>query len=509
MNYMIKVHIKSETYDHQAEGGTNLLKFLRLNNYEMYTPCNGQGTCGKCVVKISNCTIPEPSQKDRKILGDKAIIEGFRLACQTAINFDMDVHMDNTSFKAKVLTEGKQNKVILSPTISKKFAILSPASLEDQRSDSERLTDFLSLEKEPVSLDLMRQLPETLRKENFNITLIFNHEELIGLESGDTTSTLYGVAVDIGTTTIAAYLLNLNTGERLATYSCLNPQKKFGADVISRIKHTMDVSNGLDEMHNTIIEGINQAVNNLTQSAGLNSSDIYEITFVGNTTMMHFLLKLPAKSIAASPFIPTATQTFTVKASELGIHLNRNAIALAVPSVAAYIGADTVSAVLASGMNKNKEVSLLVDFGTNGEIVLGNNEWLLSCSAAAGPAFEGANIRHGVGGIRGAIDSFRIDGISKYTTIGEEKPVGICGTGLVDIVSELYKVKILDETGRLETDPNELSSLDEKLISKIIRIDGMASFIVTDGNETANQLEILKLFILVKKRELLGFLWCS
>lgn len=491
MDYKIKIHSNSETYEHIAAEGTNLLKLLRQNNYEMYTPCNGQGTCGKCSVKLDNCTIPAPSLKEQKLLGDKAISEGSRLACRTVIQSDMDVYLDNTSFKAKVLTEGKQNNVMISPVVTKKFAALSPASLQDQRSDSKRLSDFLSLEKEPVSLDLIRQLPEVLRKENYNITFVFNNEQLIGLESGDTTSKLFGVAVDIGTTTMAAYLLNMVTGERLATYSCLNPQKKFGADVIARIKHSIEAHDGLDEMHSTIIDGINLAVKNLAETAGIEISDIYEITLVGNTTMMHFLLKLPAKNIASSPFIPAATQTFSVRASELGIQLNKNAVAIAVPSVAAYIGADTVSAVLASGMNKNKSISLLVDFGTNGEIVLGNSERLLSCSAAAGPAFEGANIKHGVGGIRGAIDSFKIDGVSKYSTIEDEKPVGICGTGLVDIVSELYKANILDETGRMETDPDELGDLDERLKSKVARIDGMASFIVADEKETENRQQII------------------
>lgn len=486
MEYKIKIHKQAQIFEYHAAKDTNLLQFLRQNNYEMNSPCNGQGTCGKCSIKLSGGAVTAPSSRESKLLGEKAVSEGYRLACRTVIGSDMEVHLEGTDFKAKVLTEGRQKKVRLSPSIGKKFVAFSPPSLDDQKSDSERLAETLSLGKEPESLALLRQLPEVLRENHFNATVVLNGKTPVGLEAGDTTSKLYGIAADIGTTTIAAYLLDLNTGERVSTYSGLNPQRKFGADVISRIKHTIDEPDGLDEMHETIIDGINLAVKDLTDSAGLSRSDVYQIVLVGNTIMMHFLLKLSAKNIAVSPFIPAATRTFTLKAAEIGIGINKNAVAVAVPSVAAYIGADTVSAVLASGMSKKRGVSLLVDFGTNGEIVLGNSEWLLACSAAAGPAFEGANIRCGVGGIRGAIDGFVVDNGSVYTTIGDEKPIGICGTGLVDIVSELHRIGIIDETGRLETDADELNGMGRRLTDRLSKMDGIAAFTVAEASETAN-----------------------
>jgi uncharacterized 2Fe-2S/4Fe-4S cluster protein (DUF4445 family) len=489
MDHKIIVNSKSKTIDYSVENGTNLLQFLLENNYEMYTPCNGQGICGKCYVKLAGANIAEPSSKELKILGSSATSEGYRLSCNVAVNSDLEVFLDKSGFEAKVMTEGKQAELQLSPSITKKFVQLSRPSLEDQRTDSERIKEFSS-GFEINSLDMLKYLPQTLREKDYNVTLVYNDDKLIGVEAGDTTSALYGVGVDIGTTTIAAYLLDLNTGARLATYSCLNPQKKFGADVISRIKHTMETENGSSEMHRTIIDGLNTAICTLAKKAEINSKDIYEITLVGNTTMMHFLLDLSARGIAAAPFISVTTQKFVLKASELGINMNPYALAAVVPSVAAYIGADTVSAVLASRMYEDNKMSLLVDFGTNGEIVLGNKDRLLSCSAAAGPAFEGANIRNGVGGINGAIDKFKVEKTISYTTIGREKPVGICGTGLVDIVSELYRSGIVDETGRLETDISDRSDFDPDMQDRIVNIDGMNAFLIADQKTTGNQKEI-------------------
>ncbi|VBB07611.1 Hypothetical protein LUCI_2876 [Lucifera butyrica] len=490
MLYKIRIHRQSQIEELQAEEGSNLLQTLLQHNYDMYAPCNGNGTCGKCKIRLIDPAGPEPTSKGHTILSTEEITAGYRLACRTTINSDLDIRLDDTDFlKAKVVTEGRRRKVRLSPAVSKRFITLTPPDLEDQRSDSRRLADTLGLKQETASLSLLRQLPATLRAANFETTLLFNRTRLAGLEAGNTTAKLFGIAVDIGTTTLAAYLLNLNTGDQLATYSGLNPQKKFGADVIARISHTLEKPNGLAEMQAAILEGINQAVRQLTAAAGLQPTDVYEIVLVGNTTMLHFLLNLAAKNMAASPFIPVTTQTFILQAAEAGITINQNAIVVLVPAVAAYIGADTVAAALASGMSTRKPVSLLIDFGTNGEIVLGNSEWLLACSAAAGPAFEGANIHNGVGSIPGAIDSFLIEKELKYTTIGGEKPVGICGTGLIDIAAGLYKAGIIDATGRMATGTG-LPNLPQSLKDRLAVIDGMAAFLIASADESAHHQEV-------------------
>lgn len=484
MEYKLKIYRKSREFELSAPEGVNLHRFLHQNNFEIYSPCNSNGTCGKCMVRLKGDSIPGSSQKDRLFLGDSLVAKGWRLACQTLINCDMTVYLDSSDSESKVLTSGKQKRLKLSPLVRKEFIRLCSPDLQDQRCDSTRLKDYLKMKEELSSLHLIRQLPETLRKENFNSTLLFFDKEVIGIEEGDTTSKLYGIAIDIGTTTLAAYLIDLKTGIRVSTYSCLNPQKKFGADVISRIKYTMEEPNGLLEMYDSIINSINLAVDTLTKNACLESKDVYEMTLVGNTTMLHFLMKIPARNIASAPFAPAATQEFVLKTADLGIKINKNAVVIVAPSVAAYIGADTVSAVIASGMDKQSKISLLVDFGTNGEIVLGCKEWLLSCSAAAGPAFEGANIRCGVGSIKGAIDSFSFNEDFQYTTINKEKPSGICGTGVIDIVSELYKTGIIDETGRMETDFDKLEGLPPEVKRRFSEINGTAAFIIADSSES-------------------------
>jgi uncharacterized 2Fe-2S/4Fe-4S cluster protein (DUF4445 family) len=515
MDFQIKIVTPDRVTKCYAAAGVNLRLLLQRHDYEIDTPCNGYGTCGKCKVRINCGVLPEATAAERRIFDPSELAAGYRLACQITIDRDMEVFLENPEISAQIATGVHLKELPLAPGFTKKLITLAPASLEDQRPDSQRLSDTIVLENEICELDLLRQLPEVLHSSmrvslptsqeskdqpspvncqpstDLTATLFFYRDKLTGVEPGDTTASLFGMAVDIGTTTIAAYLFCLTTGERLATYSCLNPQKKYGADVISRIQHTLENDSGLDELHDTLIDGINRAARELAQNAGISGSAIDTVTFAGNTTMIHFLLKLPPHNIAVAPFIPVTTQALTIKAANLGLRLNRNAVALIIPSVAAYIGADTVAAVLASGMDTHAEPALLIDFGTNGEIVLGNRERMLACSAAAGPAFEGAGIRDGVGGIRGAIDSFSLSPQPAYTTIGGTKPVGICGSGLIDILAELNRAGVIDATGRLESDPRILRSLRAGLTERLTTVEGMAAWIVAYREESATHRDIV------------------
>jgi uncharacterized 2Fe-2S/4Fe-4S cluster protein (DUF4445 family) len=515
MDFQIKIVTPDRVTKCYAAAGVNLRLLLQRHDYEIDTPCNGYGTCGKCKVRINCGVLPEATAAERRIFDPSELAAGYRLACQITIDRDMEVFLENPEISAQIATGVHLKELPLAPGFTKKLITLAPASLEDQRPDSQRLSDTIVLENEICELDLLRQLPEVLHSSmrvslptsqeskdqpspvncqpstDLTATLFFYRDKLTGVEPGDTTASLFGMAVDIGTTTIAAYLFCLTTGERLATYSCLNPQKKYGADVISRIQHTLENDSGLDELHDTLIDGINRAARELAQNAGISGSAIDAVTFAGNTTMIHFLLKLPPHNIAVAPFIPVTTQALTIKAANLGLRLNRNAVALIIPSVAAYIGADTVAAVLASGMDTHAEPALLIDFGTNGEIVLGNRERMLACSAAAGPAFEGAGIRDGVGGIRGAIDSFSLSPQPAYTTIGGTKPVGICGSGLIDILAELNRAGVIDATGRLESDPRILRSLRAGLTERLTTVEGMAAWIVAYREESATHRDIV------------------
>lgn len=255
------------------------------------------------------------------------------------------------------------------------------------------------------------------------------------------------MAVDIGTTTIAAYLFDLQSGKNLDVYLSLNPQRAFGSDVISRINHTITQKDGLTELQGLLVKELNHIIEIFCKKNSINSSDLYEIVVVGNPVIMHLLLGIPCKNIANAPYIPSFTSKMEIKAAELGLNINPEAYLVTLPLISGYIGADTVAAVLACGMAEDDEISLLLDIGTNGEIVLGNREELLSCSTAAGPAFEGVGISFGIGGVDGAIDHVDLKKIPIYTTIGGTAPKGICGSGIVDTVAELLKYKIIDNTG--------------------------------------------------------------
>lgn len=484
MENTVRIHKNNVVLEKKAEAGTNLFKFLRDNSIDLKPPCGGKGTCGKCRIKADGLT-GNISESERKLLGEKAIEKGYRLACYNKIKSDIDIYLDEDNGGAKIATGGKDRKIKLEPVVIKKFVELDKPSINDQRSDAERVLSCCEEKVRIYSSELLSELPGIIRKNDFRVTLCIKGKELISVEPGDTTNKLFGIAVDIGTTTIAAYLIDMLTGKRADVYSSLNPQKKFGADVISRIEYTMGREGSLDEMNKTIIQCINEIVETFVEKNNLKNDDIYAAVFVGNTTMMHFLAKLPADNIAVSPFIPAATQAMDIPAGKLGIGINPNGYAVLFPSVSAYIGADTIAAVLSSGMYGREKTSLLIDLGTNGEIVLGNRKWLYACSTAAGPAFEGANIRNGIGGVSGAIDKVIINSKLEYTTIDGRKPIGICGSGIVDAIAAMLSNGVIDETGRIADSDESENIKNAELRNRLVDADGMNSFLLVGSEESA------------------------
>lgn len=486
MEHIVRIHKKGKISEKQVDSGTNLLKFLRKNSIDVNASCGGNGSCGKCKVKVEG--LPEiKSEKEKKLLGAKSIEKGFRLACYNLVKSDMDIYLDDFKEEAKIMTNTESRKLKFLPLIKKEYIELDAPNIEDQRSDYERLLQCSGVHKITDSLEFLKDLPEVLRKDDFKVTLGSMDKKLIFVESGNTTNSLYGVAIDIGTTTIVAYLYDLNTGKEIDVYSLLNPQKKFGADVLSRIDYSLTSAEALEEMNSVIIESINGILEHFSTSNSISLQDIYSLVFVGNTTMLHFLLKIPAKNIALAPFISVTTELYKVGAKDIGLNINKYGYVIVLPAVSAYIGADTVGAVLSSGMYENKKVSLLIDIGTNGEIVLGNSEYLYACSTAAGPAFEGANIRNGVGGITGAIDKVTITSEIQYSTIDNIAPIGLCGSGIVDVIAGMLSVGIIDETGRIDA---ENSNIEPELKRRIKIIDGINSFQLIENEEVREGVDI-------------------
>jgi uncharacterized 2Fe-2S/4Fe-4S cluster protein (DUF4445 family) len=488
MEYTVRIIKKGKVYEKRVEEGTNLLDFLYKNRIYVNAHCNGHGTCGKCKIRVSGSGL-NPKKKEAALLGGRVLEKGFRLACYHKINSDIDIYLDESVGQAVIVEEGWESAFDIDPFISKINVNVGIPDIEDQKPLIDRIIDASNGCKPVNSIQILRELPETLKNSKYNVTLVCLEKRIIAIEQGNTRSRLYGAAFDIGTTTIVGYLADLSTGSKIAVKSTLNPQRMFGADVISRIKYTGESQESFDEMNRILIECINDIIGQLLKEKDINASDIYMASFVGNTAMMHFLMNIPAGSMAVSPFIPVTTNSHKIKAGQIGIKINENGYALVLPSVSAYVGADTVAAVLSSRMCKSKKITLLIDIGTNGEMVLGNSKWLYTCSTAAGPAFEGASIRNGIGGIEGAIDKVSYDRQLNISTIAGKKAVGICGSGVVDAVSVMVETGLCDKSGRI-MDPDDLAEVDTDLKSRIISIDGVRSFLLSNSEECEGGIEI-------------------
>jgi len=414
--------------------------------------CGGVGVCGHCKVNIIKGKYEQKGSE--QFLSEKEMKKGTLLSCRTRIKSDMVVEIPLSSrlFDQKILTEGVERELKLSPNVQKRYIKVDEPTLEDQRSDLDRILDTLKgvVTSPRISVDVLRRLPNKLRKGNYSTTVVLNEDEIIGIETGDKSDKNYGVAFDIGTTTVVGYLMDLKTGKQLAVSSRTNPQISFGDDVISRINHANTNPDGLDDLNERIISCINDIVNELADLAGIERKFIYEVTTTGNTTMNHLFLRLNPKYLAIYPYVGVLRSNIDARARELGVHINRYGKVYSMPNIAGFVGGDTVAVILASEMHKSERLRFAIDIGTNGELVMGNRKRLVACSTAAGPAFEGARIIFGMRASDGAIEKVLIykNGI-EVNTIGNAKAIGICGTGLIDAIAELIKVGVINKNGKM------------------------------------------------------------
>jgi uncharacterized 2Fe-2S/4Fe-4S cluster protein (DUF4445 family) len=447
-------------------------------------PCGGKGLCGKCKVRIIDELLPV-SPAEEKLLTPEEIANGIRLACQFIPQNNLVVELLEPVLEAIQKAELERMVVKLRGKcpISKHFLSLPPPSLSDQRSDEERLLSALPKAKK-LAPTVISSLPNILRESDFNLTAVLVDDEVIAVEKGNTEDEIYGVAIDIGTTTLAAYLVHLPTGKKVASDSRLNPQVVYGADVISRIRYTIDKEEGLEEMRKSVIEGVNNLLEDICGFTGVCQDRIYQATLVGNTCMTHFLMGVDARHLAFSPYVPAFSRLIKTRARTVQLKICPEGRVYVLPNIAGFVGADTAGVILATKLYRRKGKYIAIDIGTNGEIALGSEEGIIVCSTAAGPAFEGAHIRFGMHATKGAINRVYITDDVKLATIDGGTPKGICGSGLLDAVAEMYKVGIIDFTGRMlsyEEAPHLPSSLRERLKT----VDGERCFILVRGNENA------------------------
>jgi len=469
------VHFLPDDIKITAEAGDNLLNLAATAGVYLHAFCGGDGVCGKCKVKIEEGEVAGAQASRLKSAEQQA---GFRLACQSSVLTDLVVRIPETVNTAGQILKHKPkttraisarslNDLIgkwqVDPPVVKQFLQIPPPTMADNISDMQRLLRALKRlypnGREPSydHPELLKELPFILRESNWQVTVILLHgkyaeepDRIIAVEPGDTTAALYGLAVDIGTTTIGGVLLDLNSGQVIAEAAGYNAQIAYGEDVISRIIYSQRPG-GLKALQEKVVYTINNVIEAVCKKVIISPSDISYIMAAGNTIMSHLLLGLDPKFIRESPYIPTCSQFPLSRAAALGIAAHPSVRLFLYPAVASYVGGDIVAGVHACQMQKSPELSLFIDIGTNGEIVVGNEDWMVCAACSAGPAFEGGGIKHGMRASSGAIENFQIHPVTldpMIITIDRTKPRGICGSGLISMVSALLEAGVIDQRGK-------------------------------------------------------------
>ncbi|MHC5035483.1 MAG: ASKHA domain-containing protein, partial [Planctomycetota bacterium] len=444
-------------------------------------PCGGEGTCGKCRVEVLD-SAPQPTSADRGHFSEQELADGWRLACQLQIETDLviSVPQETRFFEQMILAEGEGCKYPFQPNLRKKFITVPEPTVEDQRSDLDRLKAAIGEDDLEAELPLIRALPGILRRGGPEVTAVLEGNEIQWLEGGDTSGRLYGVAFDIGTTSLVGILMDLTDGRLAAVSARTNPQVHFGDDVVSRISYIESAPGGLGKLRKRLIASLNEMILELCATADIEPESIYEASAVGNTTMTHIFLGVDPGPIAHAPYVAVLRASLDVKARDVGLEINRNANLHMLPNIAGFVGSDTVAVILASGMAREDEVRFAIDIGTNGEVVLGNRERLVACSCAAGPAFEGARIRFGMRATEGAISKVVVNEDIEVGVIGGGRATGICGSGLVDAVAQLLDARVIDETGRV-AGPDNAGHLNDALKRRIVTWEDQPSVVLVDS----------------------------
>ncbi len=489
----------------QVPEGTLITEAAEQAGIELNIPCGGQGRCGRCAVVVEE---GEVQRRSTARLSQEALEEGYALACQTVVKSDAVITIPPQEKIERRLPTAQRVAEISVPfgydwsrdqSIHKYFVSIEPPSLDDNTDDVARLQRTLQtqhgipVEGLRIGLPVLRKLAGTLRESQWQVTAVLEMDtwmspdgppRLVDLLPGDETQSCWGVAVDIGTTSNVVYLVDLLSGAVVDTASEYNGQIARGEDIISRIIYASK-GDGLTDLQDLVLATINKLLRALADRNGIAPSDIYKMTTAGNSTMIHLFLGLPPESIRLEPYVTTANQPPPILARELGLEINPQATVDCLPGVGSYVGADITAGVFSSGICVDKELSLFIDIGTNGEIVLGDCDWLISCACSAGPAFEGAGVQDGMRATAGAIEEVWVDENTleaSYRVIGDERPRGICGSGLISLLAEMFVTGIMDKAGNLNLDLG---------IPRVREGDHGPEYVVAWGAETASGRDIV------------------
>jgi len=472
--------------------GTRLIEAVAGAGVTLDQPCGGEGTCGKCRVRMKHGAC-EPTLVDQQCFSAREIRQGWRLACQAVIEEPAVIEVPEQSLlpsRHRILTEVVEGEPeVADPALVKRYVELAPPERGDGTADMLRLETAVGpLE---ADVDVLRLLPARLRENHFRGTVVTNEDELIDFEPGNTVGECCAVAVDLGTTTLGAMLLDVPSGRQRAINSRTNPQTAFGDDVVSRILYAREHHQGLHELHSAVVEAVDEMVGELAEEAGVRRDRIYKMTIAGNTTMQQLFCRIDTSSLGEVPFVPTAARRIVLSAAKLGIAIHPRGRVYVMPIIGGFVGGDTVSGILATGLAESDDPTLLVDIGTNGEIVLCAGGRLTAASTAAGPAFEGARISQGMRATTGAIEKVLFDQRLHIQVIGNVAPVGLCGSALVDLAAELLRHGVLTPEGRLLGKKDLPKQVPDELRRRIVTHKKNAAFVLAEQSETAVDRPIL------------------
>ncbi len=508
-----KVRFLPDGKEVEVDEGTTLFDAAEKAGVYLNSLCGGEGVCGNCRVQITGGQA-KPDKGSLTFLSKEEIQSGYVLACQTKItdNLEVVIPPEARLEEEQILTTAREqdreawrqspaiaysepgwislHKVLkdparlFEPLVTKVYLELEPPTIEDNIPDTGRiirqLKKTLDYPAYEITLDCLKEIGQQLRRHDWKVTLSVARHDKVGqifrIEGGDTTEKSYGVAIDVGTTTVVVQLVHLKTGQVMGVEGNHNLQAHYGEDVLSRIAFACG-KGSLETLQQAVVKNINTLIKALVKAKNIDVSDVSCAVAAGNTTMSHLLLGLTPCTIRDDPYVPTVDLYPPISAADLGIEIAAGGILQVVPSVASYVGGDTVAGVLACGLSDSAETNCLIDVGTNGEIVIGNNQWMLSCSASAGPAFEGGDTKCGMRATRGAIQRLCIeDGRVSYDTIGRAKPRGIAGSGIVELLYELARNKIVDMDGKFR------SGVRDK---RLVKNNGRTEYVVAFSGDTA------------------------
>lgn len=474
--------------------GTTLFNAAHWAGLPIESTCGGRGTCGKCRVRVLE-GLHEPTLADHRHLSDDELADGWRLSCQQEIQADSACEVPNLQRVPKAATMGVGRFVMLEPNVQQVVLPIERPTLEDPRSHLRRLRDALAEEGLEVrhTPALLPALARAMAEHPPEVTATLVGDHFVEVEPGDQAGRMFGVAVDIGTTTVVVTLVDLTTGAPAAVESTLNRQAPFGADLIARMGHAMTGGEATLELRAAILDTVNGLLESACATAGVAHDRVFEMVVVGNATMLHLLLGVDPRSIALSPFVATFLEPQDLRASDVRIEIHPEGRVVLFPAIGAYVGADLVGDVVATGLAREDRTRLLVDVGTNGEIVCGSAERAVATAAPAGPAFEGGQILHGMRATEGAIEGVVLDeeGVRLQVIGGDVTPRGLCGSGLIDAVAQLRVAGLLQENGILLS-REEATIAEHPLADRLVDRDGVRAFGLTD-DVLLTQLDIREL----------------